>query len=65
MTTRQFIDFLAAGESSAAKETLENVLSAKAFEALDIYKQELASGIFNGGKIETEEQPEQTEEQEA
>ena len=39
MTTRQFIDLLAAGESAAAKETLENVLSAKAFEALDVYKE--------------------------
>lgn len=59
MTTRQFIDLLAAGESAAAKETLENVLSAKAFEALDVYKKEMASGIFNGGKIESEEQSEE------
>ena len=59
MTTRQFIDLLAAGESAAAKETLENVLSAKAFEALDVYKKEMASDIFNGGKTESEEQSEE------
>lgn len=59
MTTRQFIDLLSAGESAAAKETLENVLSAKAFEALDVYKKEMASGIFNGGKTESEEQSEE------
>jgi hypothetical protein len=64
MTTRQFIDFLAAGESAAAKETLENVISAKAFETLDAYKQELASGIFNGGKTEEVESEEEVEVQE-
>jgi len=54
MTTRQFIDHLAAGESAAAKETLENLISNKAFEALDEYKKQIASGIFNG-KSEVEE----------
>ena len=45
---RQFIDQLAAGESSAAKESLENILSGKAFESLDLYKKEIASSIFGG-----------------
>ncbi len=54
METRQFIDQLAAGDSATAKETLENLLSAKAFESLDAYKKEIASSIFTG-KTETEE----------
>ena len=54
MDTRQFIDQLAAGESAAAKETLENLISNKAFEALDEYKKQIASGIFNGQTEETE-----------
>lgn len=54
MTTRQFIDFLAAGESAAAKETLENVISAKAFEALDDYKKQIAQSLFGGNQISEE-----------
>ena len=54
--TRQFIDQLAAGESSAAKESLENMISTKAFEALDSYKKEMASSIFGGQKETTEAQ---------
>ena len=46
--SRQFIDQLAIGDSSAAKDTLENIISNKAFEALDIYKKEMASSIFGG-----------------
>ena len=62
METRQFIDQLAAGESAAAKETLENLISNKAFEALDDYKKQIASSIFNG---ETEVDTEEVEVQEA
>jgi hypothetical protein len=54
MDTRQFIDLLAAGENAAAKETLENALSSKAFEALDDYKKQIASGIFGGEFTEEE-----------
>ena len=55
--TRQFIDQLASGESSAAKETLESALTAKSFEALESYKKEMSAGIFGGQteqKAETE-----------
>ena len=55
MTTRQFIDQISSGEASSAKDTLENVLSARAFEALDVYKKEIASTIF-GGQEETQEE---------
>ena len=50
--SRQFIDQLAAGEASAAKDTFETLLSTKAFEALDAYKKEIASGIFGGNQVE-------------
>ena len=55
MTTRNFIDQLAAGESSAARDTLENVLSARAFETLDDYKKQIAANIFGGETSEQEE----------
>jgi len=61
-STRQFIDQLSAGETSAAKETIANDLSARAFEALDSYKKEIASTLFGGSKEETiESEIEETE----
>jgi hypothetical protein len=63
--SRQFIDQLAIGDSSAAKDTLENIISNKAFEALDIYKKEMASSIFGGvneaKEIKDEEEDEEDE----
>ena len=55
MITSTFIDQLAAGQAADAKETLSNLLSARAFEALDTRKQELASTLF-GGQVEEVEQ---------
>jgi hypothetical protein len=43
---RQFIDQLASGETSAAKETIETDLSSRAFEALDDYKKQIAENFF-------------------
>ena len=51
---RQFIDQIAAGQSADAKESLENILSGKAFESLDLYKKEIASSIFGGIEEEKE-----------
>ena len=59
MITSTFIDQLAAGQAADAKETLSNLLSARAFEALDTRKQELASTLFGG---QVEEEVEQVEE---
>lgn len=59
MTTRNFIDQLAAGESSAARDTLENVLSARAFETLDDYKKQIAANIFGGEESKEEAQTEE------
>jgi hypothetical protein len=55
MNVQDFISQVASGDSAQAKETLNDILSAKAFEALDAKKQELAKSVFTGKEeIETE-----------
>ena len=54
METSNFINHLAAGNALEAKSALTDMLSAKAFEALDAKKVELAKTIFTG-KEETVE----------
>jgi hypothetical protein len=56
METSQFIDQLSAGDSAEAKETLNNLLSTKAFESLEAKKIELARNIFNGSEDSVEVQ---------
>jgi hypothetical protein len=55
METSQFIDQLAAGEAAQAKETLTDILSAKAFEALENRKIEIAKSTFGGVEQENED----------
>ena len=55
METTQFIDQVAAGKSAEAASTLNDLLSARAFEALEGRKMEIAKSAFGG------EQPEQAE----
>ena len=55
MDIQDVINNIAAGENVAAKEGLENVLSAKAFDALQGYKQEIASTLYGGQEQEPEE----------
>ena len=55
-TTSTFIDQLASGQSSEAKETLADILSARAFEALDARKQELGATLFGGQVAAAQEQ---------
>jgi|688.fasta_scaffold652394_2 hypothetical protein len=62
MDARQVIDMLGAGQNSEAKSALEELLSAKAFDALEAKKQDVASTLFNG---RTEDQPEAEEQIEA
>jgi hypothetical protein len=57
-TTTTFIDQLATGQSSEAKETLADLLSARAFEALDARKQELGATLFGGQVAAAQEQAE-------
>ena len=66
MEIKDVINNIAAGDSAAAKEGIENVLSAKAFDALQGRKQEIASTLF-GGKDQSDEEvtgDEETVEQE-
>ena len=56
METSQFIDQLAQGQAAEAKQTLTDLLSARAFEALDAKKQEIGSTLF-GGQPQTTEEP--------
>ena len=56
METSQFIDQLSAGNASEAKETLNNLLSARAFESLDAKKIELAKSMFTGKENSVEVQ---------
>ena len=49
----KFIDQIATGDAISAKNTMSDILSAKAFEALDIRKQELAASLF-GSQVEEE-----------
>lgn len=55
MNIQDFISQVASGDAAQAKETLNDILSAKAFEALDAKKQELAKSIFTGKEEQTEE----------
>ena len=55
MSTTQFIDELAAGNASGAKDILNDMLSARAFEALEGRKIEIAQNIFNGSQMQEEE----------
>jgi hypothetical protein len=56
METSQFIDQLSAGDSAEAKDTLNNLLSARAFESLDAKKIELAKSMFTGKEDSVEVQ---------
>ena len=54
MSTSEFIDELALGNASTAKDILNDMLSARAFEALEGRKVEIAQNIFNGSVQEEE-----------
>ena len=56
METSQFINQLTAGNASEAKDTLNNLLSARAFESLDAKKIELAKSMFTGKEDSVEVQ---------
>ena len=58
-----FINSIAAGDNVTAKEELEELLSSKAFDALQYRKQEIASTLF-GGEQEEEHSDEEIESEE-
>ena len=55
MDIKSFIDNVAAGNAAEAKEGLNDLLSARAFEAIDARKVELAQNLFAGQQEETKE----------
>ena len=55
MDIQDIINNIAAGENVAAKDGLENVLAAKAFDALQGHKQEMAKTLFGGQEQDEEE----------
>ena len=56
MNISQFIDDVVAGNASTAKESLNDILSAKAFENIDNQKKELARSLFGGNQeVETQD----------
>ena len=59
MDVSNFINSVASGNAIEAKESLNDLLSAKAFEALDAKKTELAQSLFTD-----KEEVENTEESE-
>jgi len=64
MDIQDVINNIAAGENVAAKEGLENVLSAKAFDALQGYKQEIAATLYGGQEQGPEEDTNHEEDEE-
>ena len=51
-----FVNQIAAAQSADAKDTLNNILSQKAMDALDGKKQEIASSLFNGVEAQPEDE---------
>ena len=64
MDIKDVINNIAAGDNIAAKEGIENVLSAKAFDALQGRKQEIAATLFGGKEQESEENADDQEAEE-
>jgi hypothetical protein len=56
MDTQNFINQVAAGDAMGAKDLLNDILSAKAFEALDAKKIEMAQSLYTGKQEEPEVQ---------
>lgn len=56
MDVQTFINSVATGNAAEAKETLNDLLSARAFEALESKKIEIAKTLFNGPDDTKEEE---------
>jgi hypothetical protein len=48
MDTQNFINQVATGDAAGAKETLNDLLSSRAFDILDAKKIELAQALYSG-----------------
>ena len=56
METSQFVDQLAAGEAAKAKETLTDLVAARALQALEDRKMDIAKSMFGGQEIAADDQ---------
>ena len=63
MDTQTFINQVAAGDAVGAKDLLNDLLSNKAFEALDAKKVEMSQAIFSGEEPEVQDTEETETEQ--
>jgi hypothetical protein len=66
MDIKQFIQQSLEGKPVQAKETLNDLLSARAFEALDSKKQQIAKTLYGDGEdteVQDTEDEEQTEQE--
>jgi hypothetical protein len=54
MDIKQFIQQVSEGNAVQAKETLDNILSSRAFEALDAKKVEIAQSLYNNEEVEVQ-----------
>ena len=55
MDVATFINNVTSGNALEAKESLNDLLSSKAFEALDAKKTELAQSLFTGKEVDAKE----------
>ena len=63
MDIRNFIDLVGAGQNAEAKDALDEILSGKAFEALESRKQEIASSLYATQEPEVSDEEQVTEEE--
>jgi hypothetical protein len=57
----KFIEDIIGGDNIAAKESIDQILSAKSFDALQSRKQEIASTLFGGQEEVATEEPTEDE----
>jgi hypothetical protein len=60
---QQFIDLVGQGQNAQAQEALNDILSAKAFDALEAYKQQVGANLFaTEESVQVDEEAEQLDE---
>jgi hypothetical protein len=65
MTIKSLIQQIASGDAVSAKQSLEDILSTKSLEALELKKQEISKNLFNNGFSDDSQESEmETQEQE-
>lgn len=59
-----FLSQIQSGDNADARDTINDLLSARATEALNIRKQEIAKSMYSGTEVESEQESTDTEETE-